>query len=231
MLNVLVAEDDVHVSINLSNEINTNEMRCIGILNDGTKVLQKIKEKEPDFLILDLKMPGRNGIQILEEIEKNEQIKTKVIVYSGEVTYMTLTSKFRCIERFYTKLTATQEIARQLKIIAENMYQNSINQRITEILLKIGFTYTLKGTRLIHNCILYSINNEVENINEIYNQMASDKKCNVHTIKSDIYTAINNMWRYADKTKVRKLLRIGDTDNPSSKNIIFMAKYYVKKYS
>lgn len=62
MLNVLIAEDNATISIHLLNVINTPNVRCIGILNEGTKVYKMIRELKPDVLILDLKMPGKNGI-------------------------------------------------------------------------------------------------------------------------------------------------------------------------
>ena len=57
--------------------------------------------------------------------------------------------------------------------------------------------------------------------------MAKRKGENIHTIKSDINTAINNMWKYTDRTKARRILRLGDYDKPSSKSVISMVKYYV----
>ena len=64
-------------------------------------------------------------------------------------------------------------------------------------------------------------------IKNIYEEIARRKGKNVHTIKSDINTAIKSMWRYGDKVKTRKILRLGDMDKPSSKGIISMIKYYV----
>lgn len=49
----------------------------------------------------------------------------------------------------------------------------------------------------------------------------------MHTIKSDINTAIENMWRFTDKNKTRKILRIGEYDKPSCKGIVTMIKYYI----
>lgn len=72
-------------------------------MNDGTKVYTKIKELNPDVLILDLKMPGKNGIEILEEIQNDKKIKTKVFIYSGEMKYMALARKCTFIERFFFK--------------------------------------------------------------------------------------------------------------------------------
>ena len=94
-------------------------------------------------------------------------------------------------------------------------------------MFKIGFTYSLKGTKLINNCILYSIVEDEDNIKKIYSEIARRKGENVHTVKSDINTAIKNMWRFSDRTKTRKILRLGENDIPSTKSIISMVKYYV----
>jgi len=228
LLNVLIAEDNIQISVHLSNSINTKNVRCIGILNDGTKVYTKLKELNPDVLILDLKMPGKNGIEILEEIQNDKKIKTKVFIYSGEMKYMTLARKYTFIERFFSKLTPVEEIAKVLEDMAEKISNKNTGDKIIDILFRLGFTYSLKGTRLINDCILYSIVENEDNIKNIYNEMAKRKGENIYTIKSDINTAINNMWKYTDKAKARRILRLGDYDKPSSKNVISMVKYYVE---
>lgn len=227
MLNVLIAEDNIQISVHLSNSINTKNVRCVGILNEGTKVYQKLKDLNPDVLILDLKMPGKNGLEILEKIQEDKKIKTKVFIYSGEMEYMALARKYTCIEKFFSKLTPAEEIAKELEDMVEEISNKNTGDKIIDILFKLGFTYSLKGTRLINDCILYSIVENEDNINNIYNEMAKRKGENIHTIKSDINTDINNMWKYTDRTKARRILRLGDYDKPSSKSVISMVKYYV----
>lgn len=229
MLNVLIAEDNVPISIRLSNTINTNDVRCLGILNEGTKVYQRVKELNPDVLILDLKMPGKNGLDILQEIDEDTEIKTKVFIYSGEIKYLEKARDFKCVDRFFSKMTPAEEISRQLQEISEGISNKNIGKQISEILFSMGFTYSLKGTRLINACILYSIVEDEDNVNNIYIKVAEEKGQNVHTIKSDINTAVSSMWRYTDKKKTRKILRLGDWDKPSSKGIISMVKYYITK--
>lgn len=227
LLNVLVAEDNMQISVHLSNMINTNTVRCIGILNEGTKVYQKIKELNPDVVILDLKMPGKNGIEILEEIQTDIKIKTKVFIYSGEMEYMALAREYKCVNRFYSKLTPAEEIARELEEMVEEISNKNTGDKITDILFKLGFAYYLKGTKFINDCILYSIVENEDKIKNIYKEISKQKGENIHTIKSNINTAINNMWNSTDRTKVRKILRLGECDKPSSKDVISMVKYYI----
>lgn len=126
-------------------------------------------------------------------------------------------------------MTPAEEISRQLQEISEGISNKNIGKQISEILFSMGFTYSLKGTRLINACILYSIVEDEDNVNNIYIKVAEEKGQNVHTIKSDINTAVSSMWRYTDKKKTRKILRLGDWDKPSSKGIISMVKYYITK--
>lgn len=227
MLNVLIAEDNIQISVHLSNMINTENVRCIGILNEGTKVYEKIEELNPDVLILDLKMPGKNGLEILKEIELNKKIKTKVFIYSGEMKYMTLAREYKCVDRFFSKLTPCEEIARVLEEMVEQISNKNTGDKIIDILFKLGFTYSLKGTRFINDCILYSIVEDEDNIKNIYAEIAKKKGENMNTIKSDINTAINNMWKYTDRAKTRRILRLGEYEKPSCKDVISMVKYYV----
>lgn len=229
MLNVMIAEDNVPMSVHLSNDINTKDVRCIAIANEGTRVYKKVKELKPDLLLLDLKMPGKNGIQILDEITNDKEIKTEVVIYSGENEYMTLVRNYECVTMFISKITPTEEVGRKVQLIADEKSNKKIENKVSDILLKLGFSYTMKGTRLISDCIIYSIMENTENINDIYNNIAGKKGCNTYTIKSDIYTAINAMWKYTDKEKVRKSLRIGECDKPSAKLVISMVRYYVER--
>ena len=227
MLNVLIAEDNVQIGVRLLNTINTNEVRCLGILDKGTKVYPKLKELNPDVLILDLKMPGKNGLEVLQEIQDDATIKTKVFIYSGDTKYLEKARNFGCVSRYFSKMTPPEEISRQLQEISEGVSNKNIGKQISEMLFSMGFTYSLKGTRLINACILYSIVEDEDNINKIYIKIAKEKGQNVHTLKSDINTAITTMWRCTDKKKTREILRLGSWDTPSSKGIISMVKYHI----
>lgn len=227
MLNVLIAEDNTQISIHLANMINTPNVRCVEILNEGSKVYQRVKELNPDFLILDLRLPGKNGLDILKQIDADDEITTRVYVYSGDLNYIAAARKYKCVDRFYSKNTPAEEISRQLDEANGEMSVENTRERIIEILFKMGFTYSLKGTKLINDGIYYSITNGEDKIYKIYEYIAKKYGQNTHTVKSDINTAINNMWRYTDRNRTRKILRLGACDRPSSKNVISMVKYHI----
>ncbi|OIP22401.1 response regulator [bacterium CG_4_10_14_0_2_um_filter_33_32] len=38
---------------------------------DGDEALEKIRKEKPDLVLLDIMMPGKNGMEVLEEIKKD----------------------------------------------------------------------------------------------------------------------------------------------------------------
>ncbi len=57
--------------------------------NDGEECLQKISNPDIDVLLLDINMPKKNGIEVLEEIKRrNLKIKVLILTVHDEVEYL-----------------------------------------------------------------------------------------------------------------------------------------------
>lgn len=57
--------------------------------NDGDECLEKLKRSKPDVLLLDINMPKKNGIEVLEEIKKQKiNIKVLILTVHNEVEYL-----------------------------------------------------------------------------------------------------------------------------------------------
>lgn len=229
MLNVLIAEGNVQTSVQLSNAINTKNVRCMAIVNDGTQLFQMIKNIKPDILILNMKLPGKSGFQVLEEISNDKSTKIQVMVYTSENEYINLIDKYSFICRYLSELMPYEEISRILQELNDKLTNRNIENKVMDILFKLGFTYSLKGTKLINDCIVYSIIDNIDNIKILYEKVSQNNGCNTYTLKSDINTAVKDMWKFTDREKARKILRIGDNDEPSNKVVIEMVKYYATK--
>lgn len=56
---------------------------------DGVECLKKLRTVVPDILLLDINMPYKNGIEVLEEIhEKNIKVKVLILTVHNEVEYL-----------------------------------------------------------------------------------------------------------------------------------------------
>ena len=82
MESILIVDDDINLCSFLSEELNEAgyETSC---LTNSKNVLEFLKEKVTDLVLLDLNMPGKNGFQIQQEINNYPGIKPKVIILTA----------------------------------------------------------------------------------------------------------------------------------------------------
>ena len=152
---------------------------------EGTSDIM-IKNIKPDILILNMKLPGKSGFQILEEISNDKSTKIQVMVYTSENEYINLIDKYSFICKYLSELMPYEEISRILQELNDKLTNRNIENKVMDILFKLGFTYSLKGTKLINDCIVYSIIDNIDNIKILYEKVSQNNGCNTYTLKSDI---------------------------------------------
>jgi len=72
MQKILIIEDDRGISTSLKLYLENSDFKVL-LHDDGTDALEKINEIAPDIVILDINLPGKNGIQICEELRVYSQ--------------------------------------------------------------------------------------------------------------------------------------------------------------
>ncbi len=77
--NILIVEDEHDIR-----EIYAEVLNMAGYkveqAADGEKGIQKIRDDNWDILLLDIMLPGKDGIKILKEIKDNPELKKGVII-------------------------------------------------------------------------------------------------------------------------------------------------------
>jgi two-component system response regulator CpxR len=78
---VLLVDDEREFVQTLSDRL---QMRDVGsaVVYDGEQALSAIEEEEPEVMVLDLKMPGIDGVEVLRRV-KTEHPNIEVIVLTG----------------------------------------------------------------------------------------------------------------------------------------------------
>jgi two-component system, NarL family, response regulator LiaR len=80
MIRVLVCDDQAVVCDGLEMILNADpEIEVVDKAYDGAEAVEKVQRAHPDVVLMDLKMPGMNGIQATREIRQNSP-DTKVLV-------------------------------------------------------------------------------------------------------------------------------------------------------
>ncbi len=67
MKNILIADDDQNLALLYEQEL-TDEGYCVDVVHDAQTAIERVKDNPPDLLILDIRMPGMDGIEALNHI-------------------------------------------------------------------------------------------------------------------------------------------------------------------
>ena len=79
--NILLVDDDTGVRTVFSSILTKEGYRVTAVKN-GYEAIKVIDEESFDLALVDLRMPGLDGIQVLEKI-KSRRPQTRVIIYSA----------------------------------------------------------------------------------------------------------------------------------------------------
>jgi len=85
VLRTVIADD--HAMLRESIMALLSPLPCVtfvGEAKNGEEAIERIHELDPDLLLLDIKMPKHDGLQVLHDLQER-QVRTKVIVFSAYV--------------------------------------------------------------------------------------------------------------------------------------------------
>jgi DNA-binding NarL/FixJ family response regulator len=104
-LRVVIADDSSAVRDSLSSLLSSAaDIEIVGTAENGFQAVELVRSLKPDVLTLDLRLPGLDGLAVLQTLQK-EQRKTSVVVMTG---YDEPEYRERCLElgatRFFHKV-------------------------------------------------------------------------------------------------------------------------------
>ena len=76
---ILIVEDE-EIMLGLLQKKLAKEGYEISIARDGEKGLEVMKEVKPDLILLDIIMPKMGGFEVMEEMNKNKELKKIPVV-------------------------------------------------------------------------------------------------------------------------------------------------------
>lgn len=89
-INVMISDDHMLMREGIRQLLEFDgSIKVVAEAANGVECLEKVVLVKPDVLLLDINMPKKNGIEVLEEIKKNK-IDTKVLILTvhNEVEYL-----------------------------------------------------------------------------------------------------------------------------------------------
>jgi DNA-binding response OmpR family regulator len=82
-MKVLVVEDDPRIGDIVARRLGREDIATI-LVGDGNDAIPAVRQHRPDLVLLDLSLPGRNGLEICRDLKRDPDLaRTPVIIMSG----------------------------------------------------------------------------------------------------------------------------------------------------
>lgn len=102
MKTLLIVDDQTGIRL-LLNEVFSKEGFETRLAANGMEALQSVAEKKPDCVLLDMRMPGLSGVEVLKRIKKQSpDIPVIMMTAYGEID-LTEDAFAHGAERYFTK--------------------------------------------------------------------------------------------------------------------------------
>lgn len=116
---VLLADDHMLVLEGLS-KLLQNEVNLVGTASSGAEAIEKTMELRPDVVLLDISMPGMNGIETAKQLrEKAPNVKLVAVTMHNSPVYLRESIKAG-MSGFVLKQSAASELAVAVQTVMKN---------------------------------------------------------------------------------------------------------------
>lgn len=134
VMKVMVIDDEPNIREGLKTLIDWKRLHCnlIGDAQDGEEGIDKILSLNPDLIIVDIKMPVIDGIQLIEIITRQE-VDTQFIVLSGFKDFDYAKRAMECGVNHYILKPIDEDLLEE-KVV--EIYSNWKNNKMNELARK-----------------------------------------------------------------------------------------------
>ena len=134
METILIVDDDKDVQFTISNILKHAGYETI-IAGDGNRALREIRKRSPDLALLDIRLPGMDGIKILEEMKRIDKDLTIVMVTAyGDIKNVVNAMKLGAYD-YITKPFDNEEL---LLVVKKALQTRYLNKEVEILRRKLG---------------------------------------------------------------------------------------------
>jgi len=112
----------------------SEEIDVVAEAPDGIEAIRTIPEINPDVVLLDMRMPGKSGLDVLQELSAEDKLPPTIILTTFDDDEMVLAGIKAGAKGFLLKDVSLEELVEAIKTVAEG--GSAVKPAVTERLLK-----------------------------------------------------------------------------------------------
>lgn len=120
MAKILIA-DDHQIFLDGMNMLfeGNNAHTVVGLAKNGDEVLEMVPQMEPDLVLLDINMPGKNGVDTARELRQKNPLLKIIMLSMYQKAYFTEPLMEMGVQGYILKNTNRKELEEAISIVLE----------------------------------------------------------------------------------------------------------------
>ncbi len=142
-IRILIVDDHPVVRAGLTSMLGTqSELEVVGSVSSGEEALALLQQKDIDILLLDLRMPGVNGIDTMMAMKRTGTNARVIILTSFETDEDIYRSVQAGAEGYLLKDTTLREMVEAIRAVyaGKRYFPRQIASRLAERMMRINLT-------------------------------------------------------------------------------------------
>lgn len=119
MITVLVVDDEPMVCAHLTTILAGDEITVVGEAHDGAEAIEQVVRHRPDVVLLDIRMPGVDGLTALGHLVALDDRPAVVVLTTFDVDTYVLQALATGAQGFLLKSTAPADLRRLVAVAAD----------------------------------------------------------------------------------------------------------------
>ena len=135
---VLIIDDDGKLCRLLMEYLKENGFRAF-CLSDGSGALKAISDESPDMIILDIMLPGKDGLEVLREIRRDHVLPVIMLTAKGEDTDRIVGLELGADDYLAKPFNPRELLARMKAVLRRSMHRDRAGDaRPNDLFVKAG---------------------------------------------------------------------------------------------
>ena len=207
---VLLADASEEFRTLLREEIEKTGEFSVEVARDGNEVLKKTEERDPDLLVMDAMLAGMDGLSVLRQLQKRENMPMTILTSGVVSDRMLLEASELGAAYFLPKPFETENLLdkmRGLFLQAPKESLPSLKTMVTSVIHEIGVPAHIKGYQYLREAIMITVR-DMDVINAVtkilYPEVAKRYATTPSRVERAIRHAIEVAWDRGDLETLQK---------------------------